>query len=54
MTQREKSQMRRIMELDSLRRQYAPGTKEYQQISNHIHYERIKFGKKKELNHGNV
>jgi len=43
MTELKKSQMRRIVELDTLRRNFKPGSKEYRLISSKIHHERTKF-----------
>ena len=43
MTELKKSQMRRIVELDTLRRNFKPGSKEYRLISSKIHHERAKF-----------
>lgn len=43
MTELKKSQMRRIVELDTLRRNFKPGTREYRLVSAKIHHERTKF-----------
>lgn len=40
------SQIRRIVELDSLLRQFKPGTREYRRIGAAIHYERHKYDPK--------
>ena len=43
MTEFKKSQMRRIVELDTLRRNFKPGTREYRLVSAKIHRERTKI-----------
>ncbi len=43
MTELKKSQMRRLVELDTLRRNFKPGSKEYRLVSSRIHRERTKY-----------